>query len=132
MMYRQPRKSKAYQVKKQSIKDDFVDKQVLAIHQAIVAKVIQHPELISNVLEVLQRRKNQGRMSYGAYITWLSICELVSEPETFQKAILEDSPKMRRFRRETPFVGILTEQEREQALMSNAIDKIANPEVLFS
>jgi hypothetical protein len=55
---------------------------------------------------------------------WVSVLELYAEPEQFCAGITEDSPYLRKLRRRTPFVGILTEQERQQALLRDAIAEL--------
>ena len=47
--------------------------------------------------------------------------ELYQQPEQFCAGITEDSPYLRKLRRRTPFVGILTEQERQQALQQQSL-----------
>ncbi|NMP31345.1 hypothetical protein HII17_07205 [Thalassotalea sp. M1531] len=120
-----------YQIKKRGVKDDYIDKQITAIHQAIVEKLIVQPELIVQVQQRLDDKREQGSIGYGAYITWTSILELYDDQEAFRQGILEDTQQMKRLRRTTPFVGVLTEQERKEALESGAIATIKNTDVLF-
>jgi len=49
----------------------------------------------------------------------------VDSPEIFLAALLEDTPKLRKWRRRTPFVGVLTEEERQHALSQNAVGEIS-------
>ncbi|WP_371185241.1 hypothetical protein [Thalassotalea maritima] len=72
-----------------------------------------------------------GKIRYGAYITWLSILELKDDRKLFLQEISADTEKMRRYRRKTPFVGILTEAERQQALYKDAIGDIDDIRCLF-
>lgn len=125
------RRGREYQLKKRGIKDDFIDKQVLAIHQAMAKKLIEQPQLVEKAKHTLEQRKQAGKLTYSAYITWLSILDFVDDAETFQNAILENSDKMKRLRRQTPLVGILTEEERQAALYNDAIGEITNTDVLF-
>lgn len=125
------KKDRAYGISKRSIKDDYIDKQILAIHIAIVKKLLANPELVATTIEKIEKRRREGRMSYSAYITWVSIFEQYDDEATFTKGILENSQKMKRFRRETPLVGILTEEERKEAVEQDAISIISNMDSLF-
>ncbi len=126
------RKNRFYRVKKTSAKDQLIDRQILVLHAAMVAKLRAHPELLKQVESTLEQRREHGRIGYGAYITWYSLCQLFhSNPETFKQGVLEDSDKMRRLRRKTPLVGILTEQERQQALHQDALGEFDIGNLLF-
>ena len=125
------KRNRAYNISKRSIKDDYIDKQVLVIHAAIVEKLILQPELLSQVQQTLNERKETGKIGYGEYITWLSIIETFADHSLFRKSVLENSNKMKRYRRKTPFTNILTEQEREQALTEGAIAEISDISVLY-
>ena len=125
-MQQRNKPNRPYQIKKTGIKHRYIDSQILVIHAAIADKLIQHPELIEQVLQQLEQRKELGRINYSQYITWYSILELINSPQSFKQAILEDSPKMRKFRRNTPLVNILTEDERQNALNTGAIGEISD------
>lgn len=125
------RKNRAYQIKKRGVKDDYIDKQITAIHKAIVEKLLAQPTLISQIQSRLDEKREQGSITYSAYITWTSILELYEDEQAFSNGILEDSQQMKRLRRATPFVGILTEEERQKALEAEAIAVIDNTDVLF-
>ncbi len=124
-------KNRNYQIKKRGIKDDYIDRQISVIHEAIVDKLIANPELVAQVQSRLDHKREEGTIRYGAYITWTSILELYDDKEAFRRGILEDSHQMRRLRRTTPFVGILNEDERRAALDAEAIGTIDKPDVLF-
>lgn len=117
---RRPRRNRST---KSGIKNENIDRQILVLHRAMAEKIIQYPELITQVEAKIQERFKQGKLHYGGYLTWLSIVEHHLESDVFLNGILEDSPRMRKLRRKTPFVGILTEQEREAALMKLACGK---------
>lgn len=102
--------------RKQGFKDHNIDRQILALHQAIGQKVLQQPTLADQVKQTLEDRLAAGKIRYGAYITWHSILDMLDEPETFYHALTDMSPKMCQLRRKTPFVGVLTEEERQAAL----------------
>ena len=106
------------------VKDENIDRQILAIHCAIGNKMVQHPQLAGQVQEKVQQRYSQGKMRHSAYLTWSSLLEFVHTPDKFLAALLEDSPKMRRLRRQTPFVGILNEKERQDALLKHACGEL--------
>jgi hypothetical protein len=42
--------------------------------------------------------------------------EYIHQPELFMASILENTPQTIKYRRQTVFVGILTESEREETL----------------
>lgn len=121
-------KNRRYSIKKTSIKDENIDRQIIAIHQAIAEKLLADVALVEQIKNRLEAQREQGKIGYGQFINWYSILELIDQPSVFTKAMIEDTPKMRRLRRNTPFVGILTEAEREEAINRNAlgfIDSIA-------
>ncbi len=118
------KKVRPYRVKKTGIQDENIDRQILVLHQAIAAKLLAEPALLEQVKTKLEERRDKGQLGYGAYLHWLSVLELYQQPEQFYQGITEDSPYVRKLRRRTPFVGILTEQERQQALLQHAIGKL--------
>lgn len=118
------KKNRPYRVKKTGIKDENIDRQILVLHQAIANKLLAEPDLLEQVKAKLEERRDNGQLGYGAYMHWVSVLELYAEPEQFCAGITEDSPYLRKLRRRTPFVGILTEQERQQALLRDAIAEL--------
>ncbi|MDN3651182.1 hypothetical protein QWY77_00070 [Thalassotalea ponticola] len=122
---------RAYRLKKAGIKDEYIDKQICVLHAAIAKKVIANPELVDSVTQTLERYREQGKIGYGAYITWLSILQLAADKALFLAEMTRDDRTMRRLRRKTPFIGILTECERKQALEENAIAIIDDVSVLW-
>ena len=118
------KKQRPYRVRKNSIKDDLIDKQILALHRAMVEKVLANIELIDELKARWDAKRKAGEIGYSEYITWYSLFELAHQPDVFRDGVLENSTQMRRLRRKTPFVNILTEEEREQALMADAAGKI--------
>ncbi|WP_448568177.1 hypothetical protein [Thalassotalea ganghwensis] len=131
MSQRNNKKHRPYKVSKRSIKDDYIDKQITVIHFAMAKKLVNHPELLPQVHQTLTSYRENGRLSYSGYITWLSILELYDDSEQFIQGVVEESAQMKRLRRSTPFVGILTEAEREKALYEEAIGTISKPDALF-
>ncbi|TLU64813.1 hypothetical protein FE810_10155 [Thalassotalea litorea] len=125
------RKNRSYQVKKNGIKDEYIDRQVLALHVAITEKMLRQIELVPQVRQTLEKRRELGRIGYGAYITWDSILDIIEHPNDFRAAMLENTPKMRRLRRKTPFVNILTEEERQKALLDNATGILTSLDNLY-
>jgi hypothetical protein len=121
-----------YQVKKSGIKDKNIDRQILVLHKAMLDKLCMQPSLITQVLEILELRRESGRLRHGAYLTWYCALEqLQQDPQLMYRTLLEDSPRMRKLRRNTPLTGILTEYERQQALYKSAcgtldIDQLLN------
>jgi hypothetical protein len=125
------RKNRPYRVKKTGAKDENVDRQITAIHKAIAIKLLQDHQIgkneyIDQVFATLEVRRDEGRMGYGEFLTWWSMLEMIEQPEVFLNAMIEDSARMRKLRRRTPFVGILTEPERQAALEADSIGELPN------
>lgn len=115
-MRRRNTTNKPYNIRKSGLKEKFIDRQILAIHKAIVEKLIVTPELVTKSLAQVEQRYQEGRMRHGAYLTWFCLLENIDDHGEFRKGVLEDSPRMNKLRRRTPLVGILTEDERSEAL----------------
>ena len=105
-------------LRKGSITHSFVDQQISILHKAMAEKIVDNPSLVEQVKLILEERLENGTLRYGAFLTWQCILEHVNDKDTFVAAVLEDSPLMKKYRRKTPFVGILSEEERQQALLS--------------
>ena len=132
---RQKRNHRSYQVKKTGVKDENIDRQIRVIHMAIARKLVAdnkaEGKLIIQVLEQLELRREEGRMGYGEYITWVSAMEIIGQPKEFIDAVCEDSARMRKLRRRTPFVGVLTEEERQSALDTDSLGTLDDLSSLF-
>lgn len=116
------KKDRPYQIRKTGIKDENIDRQILVLHKAMLDKLCANPDLLPGVLDTLEKRKELGRLGHGAYLTWYCALEqLTDAPDKMYQALLEDSPRMRKLRRQTPLVGILNEQERQEALQAQAL-----------
>lgn len=127
-------KSRPYRVSKLSMKDHNIDSQITAIHLAIAQKLLLefkqgNDELYRQVSDNLESKYDQGQIGYGVYITWTSVLELLEQPQAFIDAMTENSAKMKRLRRQTPFVNILSEEERQQALYNNAAGVLNHVEI---
>ena len=97
-----------------------IDRQILALHKAMAAKLIKQPELIPAIIETIEQRYARNQMRHGAYLTWSCLMENINNSETFINDLLEDSASMRSLRRQSPLVGVLNEDER-QAVLNNLI-----------
>lgn len=117
---RRNKPDKPYNLRKSGLKEKFIDRQILAIHKAIVVKLLKQPELHQQVFDKIEERRENGKLRHGGYLTWYCLMENIHDHKMFADGVLEDSPKMRKLRRSSPFVGILTESEREQALRNDA------------
>jgi hypothetical protein len=95
-----------------------IDKQILCLHKAMAEKLIANHRYISQVVVTIETRYKCGKMRHGAYLFWSSLLEYIDQPALFMDTLLEDSLQLRKYRRQTPLVGILTEQERQAALDS--------------
>ena len=104
--------------KPQTAQQDNIDKQILCLHQAMAEKLMANPDYIPQVLDTIEARYESGKMRHGAYLFWSSLLEFIDQPTLFMDTLLEDSPQLKKYRRQTPLVGILTEQERQTALDS--------------
>lgn len=122
--YKKQKPERHRRSKKYGIKDENIDRQILAIHKAIAEKLLAEPDLCDEVSARLNQRLEMGKIRYGEYITWVSILEHIDDTELFLAAMLDDSFRMKKFRRRTPFSGILSEKERLEALQKEAIGTI--------
>jgi len=109
---RRPLGKRERQYEKVPVKDTGIDYQILCLHAAMAEKCLENPDLFCEVEARIEVRYSAKQMSYGAYLTWLSILELKDKPAQFNAALLEKSVKMRNLRRATVFTQVLTEQER--------------------
>lgn len=128
---RNRRRNKPYAIKKTGIKDENIDRQIIAIHRAIAEKLLADLSLIEIIKSRLEQQRQQNKIGYGHFIHWYSILELSDQADVFINAMTEDSQQMRRLRRKTPFVGILTEQERQAAISKDAAGVIGSIDVLY-
>ncbi|WP_286232678.1 hypothetical protein [Thalassotalea sediminis] len=131
MYNKQQKRRKPYSIKKTGIKDEYIDRQITAIHKVIADKLLANLSLAEQVKSRLETQRNEGKISYGHFINWYSILELIDQPSVFIQAMTEDTPKMRKLRRRTPFVGILNEEERQTAINRDAIGEINSIDILF-
>jgi hypothetical protein len=79
-------------------------------------KLLANNEYFEPVCRTIEARYASGKMGYGCYLFWSSLMEHSADAELFLSTLLDNSPSIRKYRRKTPFIGILTEQERQQAL----------------
>ena len=93
-----------------------IDKQILCLHKAMATKLLANLHYIIKVTETISTRYESGKMGYGSYLFWTSLMEHIDQPDIFMQTVLEDSTITQNYRRQTPFVGILTEVERQAAL----------------
>ena len=93
---------------------DAIDKQILALHCAMADKLLAHPALLAQAQQTLEQRYQAGQLRHSAYIHWYAILDSIDTPALFREELLRDDDRMRKLRRRTVLVGILTEQERQQ------------------
>jgi hypothetical protein len=93
-----------------------LDKQILCLHKAMATKLLLNRHYVPQVKDTIESRYAAGKMAYGSYLFWTSLMEHIDQPEIFMQTVLEDSPITQKYLRQTPFVGILTEVERQAAL----------------
>lgn len=98
-----------------------IDRQILVLHQAMVAKVLAFPELQAKVVATIETRYANGQLRHGGYLLWSCLLENIEDEQAFLAGVLADTPQMQKLRRRTPFIGILTEDERQAALGDQGI-----------
>lgn len=99
-----------------SAQQENIDKQILCLHKAMAKKLLANHQYLPKVTETIEDRYRSGKMGHGCYLFWSSLLEHIHQPELFMATVLDNSPQTQNYRRQTPFVGILTEQERQIAL----------------
>lgn len=92
------------------------DLQIWRLHQKIVEKIEQDPSLCAQVQLCLEQRLVAEQIRHGEYLYWSCLLLEVQRHEQFRDGVLSMDPRICKYRRRTPFVGILTEQERQQIL----------------
>lgn len=92
------------------------DAQILRLHQKIVQKIEQDPTLCVQVQQCLEQRLAAGQIRHAEYLYWSCLLLEVDRQVQFREGVLSVDPRICKYRRRTPFVGILTEQERQQIL----------------
>ena len=117
------RSSKMYSRSRKQ-RDADIDQRILHIHGFIADKVLANPALIVYAEATLEARYEQKLLRYGSYLLWKSVLELASQPDAFRAQLLSDEPRWNTLRRTTIFTGILTEEEREEALATYAASGI--------
>lgn len=117
--------------RKNSVKNELIDRQVLVIHIAMVEKLLKHPELHQQIFDTLEGRLALGKLRYGAYMTWFSLMDNIHDENMFRSGVLENSPRMKKLRRRTPFTGVLTEEERQEAMNKTACGEMDIDNLLF-
>lgn len=90
-----------------------IDQQILCLHKAMGEKLLANHHYISQVVDTIQVRYESGKMRHGAYLFWSSLLEHIEHPTLFMTTLLDKSPTITKYRRQTPLVGILTEEERQ-------------------
>ncbi|MFT2092952.1 hypothetical protein [Paraglaciecola sp. 2405UD69-4] len=100
----------------QSAQQKNIDKQILCLHKAMAEKIMANHDFIPKIQQTIEARYESGKMRHGAYLFWSTLLEYVDEPEIFTSQLLDESPQITKYRRQTVFVGVLTEDERQSAL----------------
>lgn len=93
------------------------DKQLLAYHSAVFDKVKQYPELLEQAKQNLARLLDCQHLGkrLNTIRRWQWLLELPLDK--LEIAVLEQSHSGRTLREHTIFSGILTESERQQAML---------------
>ncbi|MFQ3197026.1 MAG: hypothetical protein ACI8R9_000426 [Paraglaciecola sp.] len=98
-----------------------IDRQILVLHQAMAEKVLACPHLQTQVIAIIEQRYANGQLRHGGYLLWSCLLENIDDKQAFLAGVLADTPQMQKLRRRTPFIGILTENERQAALNEQGI-----------
>ncbi|MBV8500477.1 MAG: helix-turn-helix transcriptional regulator [Paucibacter sp.] len=115
------------------------DLQSLALHEAAVAKIKQHPELLQKVMNTLRtwRDTNPGSRSMSLWAEW----EDILEARAWKKA-LGPTQRAKQLRQASPLAFALSEQERREIISevnaikrgvtlsskADTLDQLINPE----
>jgi len=99
-----------------------IDRQILVLHQAMAEKVLVCPQLQTEVIATIERRYANGQLRHGGYLLWSCLLENIDDKQAFLAGVLADTPQMQKLRRRTPFIGILSEDERQAALDEQGIN----------
>ncbi len=88
----------------------------------MVDKLVMRPELRQQIIDTIESRYANGQLRHGGYLIWTCLMEYIDDqPDVFIQGVLADTPQMRKLRRRTPFVNLLTEAERVAALTETAL-----------
>lgn len=96
-----------------------VDLQIWLLHQAMVNKLLAEPTRLPPLVAKLEQQLAAGQIRHGAYLFWSSAFALLAQPEQFRAAVLSHEPSATKYRRRTFMVGLLTEEERQHALLGS-------------
>lgn len=124
----QSRSKQRHRSFKNSLKDaenEGIDRQIAALHLAMGHKLLSDAILVEKTKNKIEERYQNGYLHHGAYLTWISLLEHINQPDKFYKSLMEDTPRMKKLRRKTPLVGILSEQERQHVIDQLAIVGVA-------
>lgn len=94
----------------------WVDRRSLALHEAVAARIEVRPELLDVARANLARWI--GRSPHGALLEWQRLLERATLAEVVA-LLRSDSENAARLRQSSPFVGILTPEERLAILRSH-------------
>ncbi len=92
------------------------DMQIWRLHQKIVEKIEQDATLCLQVQQCLEPRLAAGQIRHAEYLYWSCLLLEVGQHSQFRDGVLSMEPQVCKYRRRTPFIGILTEHERQQIL----------------
>lgn len=98
-----------------------IDQQILRLHTAMAEKVLASPQLFEKLQSTLEERYRSGLMRYGAYLQWHGILAARNDPNVFKSLLLADDGRTASLRRQTIFIGVLTEEERQEVLTTGAV-----------
>ena len=93
---------------------------LLALHRAAAAKIDANPKLLRTVRENLARRGREepGELPRG-FEYWENMLQLLTWSE-IRPMLTDDSDEHRRLRTSSPFLELLTEEEKAEILQAHA------------
>jgi len=92
------------------------DLQIWRLHQKIVEKIALDPSICQQVQQRLELRLEAGQIRHAEYLYWSCLLLEVHQHQQFHDGVLSMEYRICKYRRRTPFVGILTELERQHIL----------------
>jgi hypothetical protein len=95
-----------------------IDLQIWLLHQAMVHKLLAEPHLVPEYLAKLEQQLAAGQIRHGAYLFWSCAFADFAKPDLFRASLLSTDPSAYKYRRRTLLTGLLTEAERQQALLA--------------
>lgn len=92
-----------------------IDQQIWLLHREMADKLLKQPELVIQVQQRLHELYQQRQLKHSAFLFWSCLLDTLSDAELFKSTLLAMDAKTCQYRRKTPMVGLLSEEERQMA-----------------